>query len=75
MLLVRHEAEVRNKDRIDFRIDPPPDLVLEIDISHSSLDRMGIYGILGVPEVWRYSNGTLRFRARQPGRQLRRYAD
>ncbi len=27
---------------------------------------MGIYGILGVPEVWRYSKGTLRFRARQP---------
>ena len=27
---------------------------------------MGIYGILGVPEAWRYSKGTLRFRARQP---------
>lgn len=63
---IAHEGEIRNKSHIDFRIDPPPDLVVEVDISHSSLDRMGIYGILSVPEVWRYSKGILRFRARQP---------
>jgi Uma2 family endonuclease len=62
---IAHEAEIRNKSHIDFRFDPPPDLVLEIDISHSSLDRMGIYGILGVPEIWRYSKGILKFRARR----------
>ena len=63
---IASEAKIHGRDHIDLRIDPPPDLVLEIDITHSSLDRMGIYGILGVPEVWRYSKGTLRFRARQP---------
>jgi len=63
---IAHEAQVRGKDHIDFRVDPPPDLVLEIDISHSSLDRMGIYSILGVPEVCRGSNRALTFRARQP---------
>ncbi len=63
---IASEAKIHGRDHIDLRVDPPPDLVLEIDITHSSLDRMGIYGILGVPEVWRYSKGTLRFRARQP---------
>ena len=24
---IAHEAQIRNKDRIDFRVDPPPDLV------------------------------------------------
>jgi Uma2 family endonuclease len=63
---IAHEAQMRGRDRIDFRVDPPPDLVLEIDITRSSLNRMAIYGILGVPEVWRYSKGVLTFRLRQP---------
>jgi Uma2 family endonuclease len=63
---IAHEAAIRGKDQIDFRYDPPPDLVLEIDITHSSLDRMGIYGILGVPEVWRFDGRRLYFRARKP---------
>ena len=35
-------------------MDPPPDLAIEVDITRSSLDRMGIYAALGVPEIWRY---------------------
>jgi len=34
--------------------DPPPDLVVEIDITSSSLNRFQIYATLGVPELWRY---------------------
>ncbi len=56
---IAHEAQIRNKDRIDFRVDPPPDLVLEIDISRSSLNRMAMYGLMGVPEVWRFRRGAL----------------
>ena len=62
---IAHEAQIRNKDRIDFRVDPPPDLVLEIDISRSSLNRMAMYGQMGVPEVWRFRKGALVFLARQ----------
>jgi hypothetical protein len=29
-------------------------LVIEIDITHPSLDKMPIYAAIGVPEVWRY---------------------
>jgi Uma2 family endonuclease len=36
--------------------DPPPDLVIEIDITSPSLDRLQIYSAVGVPEVWRYRN-------------------
>jgi Uma2 family endonuclease len=48
-----NEPLVRDKDEIDLATDPPPDLVVEIGISRSSLNRMGIYAAFGVPEVWR----------------------
>ena len=47
---------MRGKTEIDLRRDPPPDLALEIDVTHSSLDRLAIYAALGVPEVWRLEN-------------------
>lgn len=34
---------------------PSPDLALEIEVTRSALDRLGIYRALGVPEVWRYT--------------------
>jgi Uma2 family endonuclease len=49
------------KRRLDLRIDPPPDLAIEVDESHSSLDRMGIYAALKVPEVWRLDGDGLTF--------------
>ena len=33
---VTHEPQVRDKEELDFRIDPPPDLAVEIDVSSSS---------------------------------------
>ena len=56
---LRNEPRVRGKTQIDLDIDPPPDLAVEIDVSRSSLNRLGIYAGLGVPEVWRYTNGHL----------------
>jgi Uma2 family endonuclease len=43
----------RDLEEIDPRVDPPPDLVIEIDVSRSSLDKLAIYAGFGVPEVWR----------------------
>lgn len=43
--------------RIDLEQDPPPDLVLEVDISSPSTQRMEIYAQLGVAELWRYAQG------------------
>lgn len=39
----------------DPETGPPPDLALEVEISASALDRLGIYRALGVREVWRYT--------------------
>jgi Uma2 family endonuclease len=58
---IANEARVRGKRRIDLGTDPPPDLAIEVDVTRSSLDRMGIYAALGVPEVWRLEGPTLTF--------------
>jgi Uma2 family endonuclease len=52
---IQHAAAVRGNMEIDLHSDPPPDLVIEIDITQPSLDKLPIYAALGVPEVWRYS--------------------
>ena len=49
---IQNEASVRGKDRIDARTDPPPDLVVEIEITHPSIPKLPIYAQFGVPEVW-----------------------
>lgn len=57
---IAHAEVVRGKDDIDMTVDPPPDLIIEVDISRSSLNKFGIYRALGIPEVWRYDGETLR---------------
>ncbi|MBA2645889.1 MAG: Uma2 family endonuclease [Pyrinomonadaceae bacterium] len=54
----QNEPLIRAKDRLDLTIDPPPDLVVEIDITNPSLDKFSIFAQLGVPEVWRYDGTT-----------------
>jgi Uma2 family endonuclease len=39
--------------------DPAPDLVVEVDITSPSLDKLPIYSRLGVTEVWRHDGGRL----------------
>ena len=52
---IQHAADVRGHVEIDLDRDPPPDLVIEIDITHPSLDKFPIYAAIGIPEVWRYA--------------------
>jgi Uma2 family endonuclease len=51
---IQNEGLIRGKDRIDLAVDPPPDLVVEIDITSPSFSKLPIYAQMGVPEVWRY---------------------
>ena len=39
---------------MDFSLDPPPDLAIEIDIAHTSTGKLSLYAAMGVPEVWTY---------------------
>ena len=57
----QNEARMRGKRVFDLKVDPPPDLAMEIDISRSSMNRMVIYAALKVPEVWRFNGKTVRF--------------
>ena len=48
---------------IDQSADPPPDIVIEVDITSHSLRKLGIYAAIGIPEVWRYNGKTCTFYA------------
>ncbi|HAC62093.1 MAG TPA: hypothetical protein DCF68_00800 [Cyanothece sp. UBA12306] len=56
---IQHEYLVRNKLKIDLQNDPPPDLVIEIDLTNSSLSKFPIYAALKVPEIWIFQNKQL----------------
>jgi Uma2 family endonuclease len=58
---------LQGKIHLDLRTDPPPDLAVEVDVTHHSLDRMGIYAALRVPEIWRLSDTGLTFHVLQAG--------
>lgn len=51
---IRNLDAVKGKKRIDLAQDPPPDLVVEIDITSSSEIGFPVYANMGVPEIWRY---------------------
>lgn len=42
---------------IDLATQPPPDLAIEVEVTHPADDSMLVYGRLGVPEVWRFDVG------------------
>jgi Uma2 family endonuclease len=54
---IKNEPTIRGRDRLDLSVDPPPDLVLEIDIT--SRTHSEIYRQLQVPELWRFEQGQL----------------
>jgi Uma2 family endonuclease len=54
-----HATLMFGRRTLDLSVDPPPDLALEIAITKSALDRMGIYAALAIPEVWRFDGETL----------------
>ena len=53
---VQSVKEIGDKIRLDFSVDPPPDIAVEIDLYHESLNKFPIYAALGVAEIWRYSD-------------------
>lgn len=58
---IANERKIRAKKKIDLRRDPPPDLVIEIDISYHEVNRESMYAAIGVPELWRYDGKQLAF--------------
>jgi Uma2 family endonuclease len=58
---VGHASRIIGKPRIDLEVDPPPDVVVEIDVTNESLSKFPVYAALGVPEVWRYDGTAVQF--------------
>ena len=56
---IQSYARMRGRRRIDLLVDPPPDLIIEIDITTDSMKKQGLYAAFGVPEVWRYDGNRL----------------
>ncbi len=46
---------LRGQDLKTLKTLPPPDLVIEIEVTSPLLDKLEIYAGLGVPEIWRHN--------------------
>ena len=50
---IQNQPKVAGKT-VDLKTDPPPDIVVEVDITHTDVDKNRLYASLGVPEFWRF---------------------
>ena len=65
---IANAQRMAGRRRLNLRTDPPPDLVIEVDVTHSSLNRLAIYAALRVPEVWRLEGDALSFHVLEAGK-------
>ncbi len=56
---VTHAEQIRPKVEVDLLVDPPPDLVIEVEITSSAIEKMKLFSVMGVPEVWRHDGARL----------------
>jgi len=56
-------SAIRGKDEIDLETDPPPDLVIKIELSRSLVNKQALFAAMGIPEVWRYDGCKLWIRS------------
>ena len=50
---------------VDLSADPPPDLAVEVDLTHIDIDKNRLYASLGIPEFWRFNGQVWRIYQRQ----------
>jgi Uma2 family endonuclease len=51
---IQNQPLVKGRN-VDFAQDPPPDLVVEVDITHTDIQKNQFYARIGVPEFWRFN--------------------
>lgn len=51
---IQNQPRVAGKT-VNLQADPPPDLVVEVDITHTDIDKPALYASMGVPEFWRFN--------------------
>lgn len=55
---------------VDLTADPPPDLVVEVDITHTDIDKNTLYASMGVPEFWRFNGKVWKILCLQKGNYI-----
>ncbi|NJL69914.1 MAG: Uma2 family endonuclease, partial [Microcoleus sp. SM1_3_4] len=63
---IQNQPRVAGKT-VNLAEDPPPDLVVEVDITHTDIDKPALYASLGVPEFWRFNGRIWRIYQLQDG--------
>jgi len=63
---VANAERVGGATEMDLEVIPPPDLVIEVEITSPLLDKLSLYGGLGVSEIWRHGRQGLTILLLQP---------
>jgi Uma2 family endonuclease len=63
---IQNQPKVAGRE-VDLSKDPPPDLIVEVDITNTDIDKNRLYASLGVPEFWRYNGQVWRIYQLQDG--------
>jgi Uma2 family endonuclease len=53
----QNASRVRGAKRLDLTNDPPPELIIETDVTNSSMNKFLIFAAVGVREIWVHSGG------------------
>jgi Uma2 family endonuclease len=61
---IASELKVRGKSDFEPDIDPPPDLIIEIDVTSTSKSKLSLLAAMKVPEIWRHDGNELVFLVR-----------
>lgn len=70
---ILNHHRVNKRRAVDLSIDPPPDLVVETEVSRSAVQKLRIYAALGVPEIWRWrTNGLTAYSLEKSGKYVER---
>lgn len=51
---IQNQSLVAGRD-VDLDRDPPPDLIVEVDITHTDINKLALYAAMRVPEFWHYN--------------------
>ena len=49
------------KEELDFEVDPTPDLVIEVELTSSAIDKLELFAAMQVREVWRHDGTSVQF--------------
>ncbi len=56
---ITHATQFLSKIELDFGVDPPPDLVIEIELTSSAIKKMQLFAAMQILEVWRHDSESL----------------